>query len=151
MAGTGRTVYGRPTMQAKSKRRLVRALQRYVLNPPVRALAALGIAPQTHALLETRGRKTGKLRTTPVGNGLEAGSNRFWIVAEHGLHSGYVKNIQADPRVRVKVGRHWRSGRAHVLAEDDPVKRQESMPQKNARAVQRLGTDLLTVRIDLDT
>ncbi len=60
-------------------------------------------------------------------------------------------NIETDPHVRVKVGQHWRSGTAHVLAEDDPLKRQESMPQKNARAVRRFGTDLLTIRVDLDS
>ena len=88
-------------MNANSKRRLLKPLQKYVLNPPVRALANLGIGLETHALLEPRGRKTGKPRTTPVGNGLEAGSNRFWIVSEHGRRSSYVKNIEADPHVRV--------------------------------------------------
>jgi deazaflavin-dependent oxidoreductase (nitroreductase family) len=137
-------------MQTTRKRRLVMLFQRFVSNPPMRALAAVGIAPRAIALLETRGRKTGKRRTTPVGNGLEASGDRFWIVAEHGLQSGYVKNIQADSRVRVKVGRRWHSGTAHVLVEDDPLRRQESMPQRNASAVRRFGTDLLTVRIDLD-
>jgi deazaflavin-dependent oxidoreductase (nitroreductase family) len=132
------------------KRRLVTLFQRSVLNPAMRAIAAVGIGPPAIALLETRGRRTGKPRTTPVGNGLEAAGDRFWIVAEHGLHSGYVKNIQADPRVRVKVGRRWRTGTAHLLAEDDPLRRQDSMPRGNARMVRRFGTDLLTVRIDLD-
>jgi deazaflavin-dependent oxidoreductase (nitroreductase family) len=138
-------------MQTTRKRRLVTLFQRFVVNPPIRGLAAVGIAPQAIALLETRGRTTGKPRTTPVGNGLEAEGDRFWIVAEHGLRSGYVRNIQADSRVRVKVGRRWRTGTAHVLVEDDPLRRQESMPSRNASTVRRLGTDLLTIRIDLDT
>jgi deazaflavin-dependent oxidoreductase (nitroreductase family) len=137
-------------MNAERKRRVVRPLQKYLVNPPVRALANLGIAPDAYALLETRGRRSGKPRTTPVGNGLEAGTNRFWIVSEHGRHSSYVRNIEADPRVRVKVGRTWRSGVAHLLPEDDPLKRQDSLPQKNARTVRRLGTGLLTIRIDLE-
>jgi deazaflavin-dependent oxidoreductase (nitroreductase family) len=137
-------------MQTTRKRRLVTLFQRFVVNPPMRGLAAVGIAPRAIALLETRGRTTGKPRTTPVGNGLEAGGDRFWIVAEHGLRSGYVRNIQADSRVRVKVGRRWRTGTAHVLVEDDPLRRQESMPRGNASTVRRFGTDLLTVRIDLD-
>ena len=137
-------------MQTTRKRRLVTLFQRFVVNPPMRGLAAVGIAPRAIALLETRGRTTGKPRTTPVGNGLEAGGDRFWIVAEHGLRSGYVRNIQADSRVRVKVGRRWRTGTAHVLVEDDPLRRQESMPKGNASTVRRFGTDLLTVRIDLD-
>jgi deazaflavin-dependent oxidoreductase (nitroreductase family) len=137
-------------MQTTRKRRLVTLFQRSVLNPPIRALAAAAIAPRAIALLETRGRTTGEPRTTPVGNGLEAEGHRFWIVAEHGLQSGYVKNIQADSRVRVKVGRRWRTGTAQVLVEDDPLRRQQSMPRRNARAVRRFGTDLLTIRIDLD-
>lgn len=137
-------------MDPERKRRFVKPLQKHVFNPPVRFLASIGLGPSTHALLETRGRKSGKLRTTPVGNGLEAGTNRFWIVSEHGRHSGYVRNIEADPRVRVKVGRRWRTGTAHILPDDDPLERQRSMPQGNARAVRQMGTELLTVRIDLD-
>jgi deazaflavin-dependent oxidoreductase (nitroreductase family) len=137
-------------MQTTRKRRLVTRFQRSVLNPAIRALAAAGIAPPAIALLETRGRTTGMPRTTPVGNGLEAAGDRFWIVAEHGLESGYVKNIQADSRVRVKVGRRWRTGTAHVLVEDDALRRLESLPRSNASAVRRFGTDLLTIRIDID-
>ena len=137
-------------MQTTRKRRLVTLFQRSVLNPIMRVLVGLGIAPRAIALLETHGRRSGKPRTTPVGNGLDGAGDRFWIVAEHGLQSGYVKNIQADPRVRVKVGRRWRTGTAHVLVEDDPLRRQDSMPRGNARVVRRFGTDLLTVRIDLD-
>ncbi len=85
-----------------------------------------------------------------MGNGLVRGTNTFWLVAEHGLNAGYVKNIQADPRVRVKVGRRWRNGVAHLLPDDDPVARQRTMPQANARAVRALGTSLLSIRIDLE-
>ena len=41
------------------------------------------------------------------------------IVAEHGRETGSVRNIGADPRVRVKTGRRWRTGTAHVLPDDD--------------------------------
>jgi hypothetical protein len=71
-------------------------------------------------------------------------------VAEHGFEAGYVKNIQADPRVRVKIRGRWRRGVAHVLADDDPRERQRSMPKSNARAVRAMGTDLLSIRIDLE-
>ena len=60
-----------------------------------------------------------------------------------------MRNIQADPRVRVKVGRRWRTGTAHLLPDDDPVERQKSMPKVNARSVRAMGTNLLTIRIDL--
>jgi deazaflavin-dependent oxidoreductase (nitroreductase family) len=85
-----------------------------------------------------------------VGNGLVKGTSTFWLVAEHGRSAGYVRNIEANPRVRVKIGRRWRTGTAHLLADDDPVERQKTMPKVNARSVRAMGTDLLSIRIDLD-
>jgi deazaflavin-dependent oxidoreductase (nitroreductase family) len=134
---------------ADCKRRFVRALQVHVLNPPVRALAARGLAPSV-ALLETTGRRSGELRRTPVTNGLQRGTDTFWLVAEHGRKAAYVRNIAADPHVRVRIGRRWRSGVAHVLDDDDPIARQRTLPRLNSIAVRTLGSELVTVRIDLD-
>jgi hypothetical protein len=78
------------------KYRIVHFLQKYFLNPQIKILFAIGIAPPGYALLETTGRKTGKPRRTPVGDGLVG--NQFWIVAEHGMKVGYVRNIASDPR-----------------------------------------------------
>ena len=100
------------------------------------------------SIIETRGRKSGLPRQTPVGNGLDG--DTFWIVAEHGRRAGYVRNLIADPRVRVFVGGRWRTGTAAVLPEDDPLERQRSLPRLNARLVRVMGTALLTIRIDLD-
>ena len=128
------------------KRRVVRLLQRHVINPRARTHA--GEAGDRHALLETMGRVSGQPRQTPVGNGLQG--DTFWIVAEHGLHADYVRNLSRNPRVRVKVDGRWRSGKAHLLPDDDPLARQRTLDPENARAVRLMGTDLLTVRIDLD-
>src|SRR5919202_6633840 len=86
------------------------AWQRHVGNRIIRQLLELGFAPRVYALLETIGRKTGQPRRTPVGNGLVAGSDTFWLVSEHGMRAGYVRNIQDHARVRVKIGRRWRTG-----------------------------------------
>ncbi len=131
------------------KRRFVTAMQVKFLNPPVRALAARGLVPGV-ALLETTGRKSGQPRRTPVSNGLERATNTFWIVAEMGRKAAYVRNIEADPRVRVRIGRRWRTGVASILVEDDPRARQRHMSKLNAASVRAMGTDLLTIRIDLD-
>src|SRR5438128_5961576 len=105
--------------------RIVHLLQKYFLNPPIKFLLAIGIAPPGYALLETIGRKTGKPRRTPVGDG-RIGS-QFWIVAEHGFKAGYVRNIQTNPRVRLKLrggGRAgWYNGTAHVLYDYDALER----------------------------
>ncbi|MGI8606630.1 MAG: nitroreductase/quinone reductase family protein [Gaiellaceae bacterium] len=138
-------------MDARRKRRLVQGVQKHGANPLMRAAFALGLGPRTHALLETVGRTSGEPRRTPVGNGLAPYRRTFWIVAEHGRNAGYVKNILANPRVRVQVGRRWRPGIAYVLPDDDPRERQRQMGGGlNATAVRFVGTDLLTVRIDLD-
>jgi deazaflavin-dependent oxidoreductase (nitroreductase family) len=127
------------------KRRITNAAARYVANPIVERIA--GLVPWW-ALLETTGRRSGKPRRNPVGNGLEG--DTFWIVAEHGHNAGYVKNIKANSRVRVRVEGRWRSGTAHVMPDDDPVERQKQLRPLNAAMVRAVGTDLLTIRIDLD-
>jgi deazaflavin-dependent oxidoreductase (nitroreductase family) len=140
------------------KHRIVHALQKYLLNPPIKLLLALGLAPPGYALLETIGRKTGKPRRTPVGDGRVG--KQFWIVAEHGRKAGYVCNIERNPRVRLKLRNglrtRWHTGTAHVLPDDDPRERQRwlasQLPRsaRNATAVRLFGTELLPVRIDLD-
>jgi len=140
------------------KHGIVHFLQKYLFNPPIKLLFALGIVPPGYALLETIGRKTGKARRTPVGNGRVGG--QFWIVAEHGQKAGYVRNIAVSPRVRLKLRdglrARWYAGTATLLAEDDPRERQRWLTNQlpgsasNAAAVRFFGTQLLTVRIDLD-
>jgi deazaflavin-dependent oxidoreductase (nitroreductase family) len=117
----------------------------------MRAALSLGIIPPTHALLETIGRKTGEPRRNPVGNGLSPDGRTFWIVAEHGHDAGYVKNLEANPRVRLKIGREWREGRAQVVADDDPQARLRAIGRRvNAAMVRAMGTNLLSIRVDLD-
>jgi deazaflavin-dependent oxidoreductase (nitroreductase family) len=139
------------------KHQIVHALQKYVLNPPIKLLFAMGIVPPGYALLETTGCKTGKARRTPVGDARVG--YQFWLVAEHGMKAGYVRNIVANPRVRLKL-RHglarWYTGTAQVLPDDDARERLRWLAGRrpstavNAAAVRLFGTELLTVRIDLD-
>jgi deazaflavin-dependent oxidoreductase (nitroreductase family) len=119
------------------------------VNPLVRWMLEHGIAPPTVALLETTGRRSGQPRRTPVGNGLRG--DVFWIVTEHGHRAAYVRNIEADPRVRVKVGRKWRSGTAHILEDDDSYERMRMLKRRsNDTLVRLVGTEHLTIRVDLD-
>ncbi len=134
---------------SERKRRLITKLQVKLLNPPVKALAAHGLVP-TVSLLETVGRKSGQPRRTPVSKGLDRETDTFWIVAEQGSKAAYVRNIAANPRVRLRIGRRWRSGSATILPDDDPRARQHHMSKLNAATVRAMGTDLLTIRVDLD-
>jgi deazaflavin-dependent oxidoreductase (nitroreductase family) len=131
------------------KRQLVTWVQVKLLNPPIRALAARGLAPGI-VLLETTGRTSGQPRCTPVSFGLERGTNTFWIVAEMGRRAAYVRNIEANPRVRIRLRRGWRSGTARLLEGDDARARLRSLSKLNAMTVRAMGTTLLVVRVDLD-
>lgn len=136
------------------KYRVVTFVQKRLLNPVVRPLLERGVRIPGYAVLETTGRKSGLPRRTPVGDGLDG--DTFWIIAEHGRRAAYVRNIEANPRVRVRVRGKWRTGTAVPMPDDDPLERQRIMGEhnrwarSNARAVRTFGTDLMTVRIDLD-
>ena len=131
------------------KRRAARFLTNRIVNPMVRRMLEAGLPGTGAALLETTGRKSGQPRRTPVGNGLR-GEN-FWIVTEHGRHSAYVKNIEANPRVRVKVGRTWFDGTARILEDDDPEERLRWLKRPaNDSMLKMVGTEHLVIRVDLD-
>lgn len=131
------------------KRAVVRAVTNRLVNPVVRRLLERGWWPRTQALLETKGRRSGLPRRVPVGNGLRGST--FWIVSEHGYAAAYVKNIQQDPRVRVKVGRRWYDGTAEILPADDVRERLRRLRRPvNDGMLRLVGTDQITIRIDLD-
>ncbi|ORA36900.1 nitroreductase [Mycobacterium branderi] len=119
---------------------MVRGAQRLVVNPVGRKM------PVT--MLETIGRKSGQPRRTAVGGRVI--DNQFWMVSEHGDRSDYVRNIKANPAVRVRVRGRWRTGTAHLLPDDDAKARLRSLPSLNSAVVRAVGTDLLTIRVDLD-
>src|SRR3954469_7408918 len=98
------------------KRRVRKRVPLGLVDPLVRPLLEHARLPGW-ALLETTGRRSGQPRRVPLGDGLRG--NAFWIVTEPGWSADYVKNIQADPRVRVKARGRWRSGKAHILVDDD--------------------------------
>lgn len=122
------------------KRRLVHGVQRHIVNPIGRRL------PLT--MLETVGRKSGQPRRTAVGGRVV--DSQFWMVSEHGKHSDYVRNISANSAVRMRIGGRWRTGTAHLLPDDDPIARLDQLPGLNSTLVRAAGSELLTIRIDLD-
>lgn len=133
-------------------------LQQSVINPIVRLAWDLGLPIPGDALLETTGRRNGLPRRTPVCDGLEG--ETFWLIAQCGRDADWVRNIEAHPRVRVKVSgmrTGWRSGAAHILDDDDPRERQRVLSQANFPrrlcmfTAKALNTNPLTIRVDLDT
>ena len=131
------------------KRRASTFLSAKVFNPLVKAAAGAGLPTPSVVILETTGRRSGQSRRVPVTKALEG--DTLWIVTEHGHRAAYVRNIEADPNVRVRVGRRWRAGTARVVEDDDWRARQRRMPNKlNSAMVRAMGTEHLTVRVDLD-
>jgi deazaflavin-dependent oxidoreductase (nitroreductase family) len=131
------------------------AFDKYVSNPTMRFALLAGIAPRGFALIETIGRRTGQRRLTPIGNGLDG--EVFWLISEHGRRSAYVKNLLANPHVRVKVGRRWYKGAATCLPEDDAVSRRSQLDRRNGlsgrlngKFFQASATEPMTIRIDLE-
>jgi deazaflavin-dependent oxidoreductase (nitroreductase family) len=140
-----------------ARRRFVDRLQESLINPLDKIAFTLGMPPPGDALLETTGRRTGLPRVTPVCDGTDG--DTFWIVAQHWHAADYVRNIEADARVRVKGSLSragWRTGTAHVLGDDDPQERVRILGRGNRwrqlclQASTAVATNPLTVRIDLD-
>jgi deazaflavin-dependent oxidoreductase (nitroreductase family) len=130
------------------KRRASTFASHRLLNPFVKAAARAGLPLPGLVILETTGRKTGQPRRTPVGKALEG--DTLWVLAEH-RRGSYVRNIEANPRVRVRIGRTWRDGTARVLTDDDVRERARRMPNRaNTRVVLLMASAPVTVRVDLD-
>jgi len=130
------------------KYRLITNIER-LNNRLTRFALHKGIAPRAFALLETTGRRSGRPRYTPIGNGLVG--ETFWLVAAHGDQADYVRNMRVNPSVRLKIDRQWRSGTAVLLVDDDPHARSHTLPHQWDAAIGRLmATAPLTIRIDLD-
>jgi deazaflavin-dependent oxidoreductase (nitroreductase family) len=81
-------------------------------------LAAPGTYPCL--LLTTKGRKSGKLRTTPLVYGRDGES--FVVVASQGgrpTHPAWYLNLEEDPGVIVQVGADRFRATAHKVLEDE--------------------------------
>jgi deazaflavin-dependent oxidoreductase (nitroreductase family) len=130
------------------KRRASTFASHRLLNPFVKAAARAGLPLPGLVILETTGRKSGEPRRTPVGKALEG--DTLWVLAEH-RRGGYVRNIEANPRVRVRIGSSWREGTARVLLDDDVRERARRLPNRvNTRTVLLMASEPVTVRVDLD-
>ena len=143
-------------MARRRKVRITHWLDRWIFNPIISAAVRTGISPRAFALLETTGRRTGRARVVPVGNGLDG--DQFWVVAQDGHQCAYVRNLLADPNVRVKGPRQpWRQGRAFVAPDVDGHAKRREIDRRNglSGAVDGLifraaSTVLVTVKIELE-
>jgi deazaflavin-dependent oxidoreductase (nitroreductase family) len=79
------------------------------------------MADEQYAYVTTTGRKSGLPRQIEIWFVQSDGFT--YILAEHGLKAQWVKNILADPEVRVRIGRDEFQATARVL---DPEKDAEA-------------------------
>jgi deazaflavin-dependent oxidoreductase (nitroreductase family) len=122
------------------QRRLIVAWWR-IANPPTRLLA--GLAPWW-LLLETTGNRTGRRRRTPLASG-PAETDGMWLIAVHGRHSGWVRNLEASSDVRIKHRGRWRDGTASIHPIDAvPLDRFNAYARSGPRLI---GLDPLLVRV----
>ena len=79
-------------------------------------------------------------------------------MAQLGRNADFVKNIEANPRVRIKGSlsdKAWHAGTAHIL-DDDPKERARTLGRGNRwrrlclETSASVATSPLTIRIDLD-
>jgi deazaflavin-dependent oxidoreductase (nitroreductase family) len=136
-----------------TKRRIEILVGRYTANPMMRAMFKLGVTPPGMALIETIGRRSGAVRHTPVA--CYPGDGSLWLIAQHGTHAGWVRNFQERPEVRLRLGRRWAEGTAHLLPEDDVKARIATFSDTragrfvNAAMFRALESQPVTVRVDL--
>jgi deazaflavin-dependent oxidoreductase (nitroreductase family) len=122
----------------------------------MRGLFKLGITPPGMALVETIGRRSGAVRHTPVAY-TPGDEDTLWLIAQHGEHAGWVRNFQASPQIRVRLGRNWRTGTAELLPDDDVKARIRTFSDSTVgRAVtaatfRALESQPVTVRIALES
>jgi len=128
------------------KFRRERALGRYLLNPAVKGLSRLGVRTALATELETIGRKTGQPRRVPVSAQFD--SDGAWVICQHGMRSGWGRNIADNANVRVRQGDRWRSGVAAFRPDDDVVARGRKFGRLGATMVRALETAPVSVRID---
>ena len=120
-----------------------RRFQRQFGNPGGQLMAWL----PGWVVLETTGRRTGKARRVPVGGRMMGGS--VWIVAADPGEAGYVRNLQADPRVRVRTGGRWRDGLAELVPDDDARRRMFRINPLNGLFIGIAGRDHLTIQVQV--
>lgn len=93
-----------------------------LLHYPPQAAYALGLGPvfgRLVLLLTTTGRKSGKRRVTPLQ--YEELDGKIYVTAAYGLKADWVRNIQANSRVEVRIKQRRFQGKALVITDPERI------------------------------
>jgi deazaflavin-dependent oxidoreductase (nitroreductase family) len=97
-------------------------------------------------LLETTGRRSGAARITPLARGPVDG-NVLWLASVHGRRAAWVRNVEAEPQVRVKLSGRWHTGRATVVQYDEATAKRFSAYARSGPRT--LGIEPVLIRVTL--
>jgi deazaflavin-dependent oxidoreductase (nitroreductase family) len=121
----------------------VRFYMKYLGNPALRGVSAW---MPGFAVLEVVGRKTGRPRQVNVGGRVIG--DAFWFLARKDAH--YVRNLEANPRVRIRFQGRWHDGVAHLMPDESPRPHLLHLNAMNGAFLWLVGVDLMPVRVDLE-
>jgi deazaflavin-dependent oxidoreductase (nitroreductase family) len=127
----------------KLRRLLAHAIWR-VFNPVALRFGAGRVS--WWVILETTGRRSGRAIHTPLARGPMTATT-LWLVSVHGRQANFVRNLIAQPRVRVKHRGRWREGRATVEPMDPARLREFNFYARSGPRT--LGIDPLLVKVEL--
>jgi deazaflavin-dependent oxidoreductase (nitroreductase family) len=103
-----------------------------------RVLYAIGLGPlvgKVILLLSTTGRRSGKMRVTPLQ--YEVIGSDYYVGAARGLKADWIRNIQSNPNVDVRVGS--RIFHAHAEVVNDPCRFADFLEVRLARHPRMIG------------
>ncbi len=103
-----------------------------------RVLYAIGLGPVIGGfivLLTTTGRKSGKKRVTPLQ--YEKIGKDYYLGAARGLNADWVRNIQSNPQVELRVGAKHVHGTAEIVT--DPSRFADFMEVRLERHPRMIG------------
>ena len=117
-------------------------------EPPIRAGfgSPCVLLPNGLIVLETVGRRTGRLYRTPVVATLFGG--RLFVSTVRGKSSQWLKNLAAAPQTRYWSGGKLNDGDALVFAPDDAAPNYETLPpalRPFVAGMNRLGAGLAVI------
>jgi deazaflavin-dependent oxidoreductase (nitroreductase family) len=112
------------------------------------------LASEEYCYLTTRGRRTGNSRTIEIWFGLVG--DTLYMLSGGRDRSNWVRNLQRDPAVTIRIGRAVYAGRARVVgsdSEEDALARRLLLAKYAARYANGLsdwGSKALPVAVDVD-
>jgi deazaflavin-dependent oxidoreductase (nitroreductase family) len=110
-----------------------------LLKLPPQLIYKIGLGPiygRLVLLLTTTGRKSGKLRVTPLQ--YEEIDGRIYIASARGTNADWFQNIVADPRISIQVGSRKFRGRAEAVT--DPVRIADFLEHRLQRHPRMVGS-----------